>query len=261
MRAESAIRSPADRAEGAGAEGAGAEDAGAEDAGAEDAGAEDAGAEDAAAEDAAADDAAVMAQSIEDPECFAVLFRRHAAPILRYVTRRIGSGAAEDVVAETFLVAFRQRGGYRSDRPDALPWLYGIATNLIGRHRRSELRQLRLLARTGADPVIEPFTERVDAAVSAGSAKARLGAALARLPAAHRDALLLVAWGGLTYEQVAIATGAPLGTVRSRVSRARRKLRQSLGDLHPAAAPPWTERQRPDALHIRHAVSNEGDMP
>jgi RNA polymerase sigma-70 factor (ECF subfamily) len=184
---------------------------------------------------ASADDATVIARSIDEPEWFAALFRRHAAPIQRYVTRRIGLDAAEDVVAETFLIAFRQRGEYQLDRHDALPWLYGIATNMIGRHRRTELRQLRLLARTGADPVIEPFTERVDAAVSADAAKARLGAALARLPAGHRDALLLVAWGGLTYEQVAVATGAPLGTVQSRVSRARRKLRQALGDLDPAA--------------------------
>jgi RNA polymerase sigma factor (sigma-70 family) len=180
------------------------------------------------------DDATVIAQSIDEPECFAAIFQRHAAQIQRYVTRRIGTDAAEDVVAETFLVAFRQRRGYLSDRADALPWLYGIATNLIGRRRRTELSQLRLLARTGADPVIEPFTERVDAAVSASAAKARLGSALAGLPAGHRDALLLVAWGGLSYEQVAAATGTPLGTVQSRISRARRKLRQALSDLDPA---------------------------
>jgi RNA polymerase sigma factor (sigma-70 family) len=184
------------------------------------------------------DDAAVMARSVEEPECFAAVFRRHSPHIRRYVTRRIGADAADDVVAETFLAAFRQRGAYQLDRPDALPWLYGIATNLIGRHRRTELRQLRVLARTGADPVIEPFTDRVDAAVSADGAKARLGAALARLPAAHRDALLLVAWGGLTYEQVAAATGAPLGTVQSRISRARRRLRHSLGDLDPGGPQP-----------------------
>jgi RNA polymerase sigma factor (sigma-70 family) len=205
-----------------------------------------------------ADDAAVIARSIEEPECFAVVFRRHAPQIQRYVIRRIGADAADDVVAETFLAAFRQRGGYQCDRPDALPWLYGIATNLIGRHRRTELRQLRLLARTGADPVIEPFTDRVDAAVSADGARARLGAALARLPAGHRDALLLVAWGGLTYEQVAAATGAPLGTVQSRISRARRRLRQSLGDLDPAAPqgpPGYGRATRP---HSQVVTGNEG---
>jgi RNA polymerase sigma factor (sigma-70 family) len=182
------------------------------------------------------DDAAVIALSMTDPEQFAVLFHRHAPAILRYVRRRIGPHAADDVVAETFLVAFRQRDGYRADYRDALPWLYGIATNLAGRHCRAEVRQLRLLARTGTDPVVEPFTDRVDAAVSADSAKTRLAGALARLPASQRDALLLVAWGGLTYDQVATVTGVPLGTVQSRVNRARKRLRLALGDLDPSAA-------------------------
>jgi RNA polymerase sigma factor (sigma-70 family) len=182
------------------------------------------------------DDAAIIGQSIQDPEYFAALFLRHAPQIQRYVVRRIGIDAAEDVVAETFLAAFRQRGSYRLDRPEALPWLYGIATNLIGRHRRTELSQLRLLARTGADPVTAPFTADVEAAVSASGARARIGSALARLPASHRDALLLVAWGDLSYQEVATATGVPLGTVQSRISRARRKLRQSLADLGPEEA-------------------------
>ncbi len=186
--------------------------------------------------DQAGDDASVIARSRADPEEFAVLYRRHAAAILRYVRRRIGAHAADDVVAETFLVAFRQRDRYRADYRDALPWLYGIATNLVGRHWRAEVRQLRLLARTGRDPVVEAFTDRIDAAVSADGAKARLAGALAGLPASQRDALLLVAWGGLTYDQVATATGVPLGTVQSRVSRARQRLRLALGDLDPSAA-------------------------
>lgn len=182
------------------------------------------------------DDAAVIARSVTDPEQFAVIFHRHAPAILRYVRRRIGAHAADDVVAETFLVAFRQRDRYRADYRDALPWLYGIATNLTGRYWRTEVRQLRLLARTGSDPVVEPFTDRIDAVVSADSAKARLAGALARLTASQRDALLLVAWGGLTYDQIATATGVPIGTVQSRVSRARRRLRLALGDLDPSAA-------------------------
>jgi len=188
------------------------------------------------AADQPGDDAAVIARSMTDPEQFSVIFHRHAPAILRYVRRRIGPHAADDVVAETFLTAFRQRDRYRADYRDALPWLYGIATNLAGRHWRAEVRQLRLLARTGNDPVAEPFTDRIDAAVSADNAKARLAGALARLPASQRDALLLVAWGGLTYAQVATATGAPLGTVQSRVSRARQRLRLALGDLDPTAA-------------------------
>jgi RNA polymerase sigma factor (sigma-70 family) len=185
------------------------------------------------------EDAELILRSLTDPEQFAALFRRHAPVIHRYVTRRIGPHAADDVVAETFLAAFRQRGSYRAapaggagsgNTADALPWLYGIATNLVRRHWRTEVRQLRVLARTGADPVVADFAPRVDESVSASSANAALAAALAGLPATQRDALLLVAWGGLTYEQVAAATGVPLGTVQSRISRARRRLRAALAE-------------------------------
>ena len=181
------------------------------------------------------DDAAVIQLSRHEPEHFTVLFRRHAPHIQRYVARRLGPDAAEDIVAETFLLAFRQRDSYDCGRADARPWLYGIATNLIGRHRRAEIRLYRALARTGADPVTEAFTDRVDDRVSAGAAGRRLAAGLARLPEQLRDTLLLVTWGDLTYEQAAGALGVPAGTVRSRVSRARGKLRRALGDTNPAA--------------------------
>ena len=180
------------------------------------------------------DDATVIRDSMSDPERFAVLVRRHAPAIQRYVTRRIGREAAEDVAAETFLIAFRQRGYYTDDGRDCLPWLYGIATRLAHRHWRGETRQLNLLARTGIDPVTEPFTDRVDAEVSANAAKARLAAAVARLPAGQRDALLLLVWADLSYDQIARATGVPMGTVQSRISRARRRLRKQLADLNPA---------------------------
>ena len=180
------------------------------------------------------DDATVIRDSMSDPERFAILVRRHAPAIQRYVTRRIGREAAEDVVAETFLIAFRQRGYYTDDGRDCLPWLYGIATRLAHRHWRGETRQLNLLARTGIDPVTEPFTDRVDAEVTANAAKARLAAAVARLPAGQRDALLLLVWADLSYDQIARATGVPMGTAQSRISRARRRLRKQLADLNPA---------------------------
>jgi RNA polymerase sigma-70 factor (ECF subfamily) len=183
----------------------------------------------------ATDDAAVIQLSRHEPEQFTVLFRRHAPHIQRYVVRRLGPDAADDIVAETFLLAFRHRDRYDPARPDARPWLYGIATNLIGRHRRAEIRLYRALARTGADPVTEPFTDRVDDRVSASTASRQIATALATLSADLRDTLLLVVWGGLTYEEVATALGVPSGTVRSRVSRARSKLRRTLGDADPSA--------------------------
>jgi RNA polymerase sigma factor (sigma-70 family) len=180
-------------------------------------------------------DAAVIQLSRHEPEQFTVVFRRHAPYIQRYVVRRLGQDAAEDIVAETFLAAFRQRDCYDLSRADARPWLYGIATNLIGRHRLAETRQYRAVARTGADPVTESFTDGVDDRVSASAAGRRLAAALARLPEELRDTLLLVAWGDLSYEETATALGVPIGTVRSRVSRARGKLRRTLGNTNPAA--------------------------
>jgi RNA polymerase sigma-70 factor (ECF subfamily) len=179
---------------------------------------------------------------VSDPERFAVLVHRHAPAITRYVTRRLGADAAEDVAAETFLVAFRQRASYIGDGRDCLPWLYGIATRLCHRHWRMETRQLRLLARTGVDSVIEPFTDQVEAQVTASAVKPRLAEALSRLPKPQRDALLLQAWADLTYDQIAKATGVQLGTVQSRISRARRRLREQLADLNPAQM-------------------NEGDLP
>jgi RNA polymerase sigma factor (sigma-70 family) len=179
------------------------------------------------------DDAAVIRLSLAEPEYFEVLFKRHAPSIQRYVVRRLGADAADDIVSETFLLAFRQRAGYDTTRGDALPWLYGIATNLLGRHRRNEIRLYKALARTGADPVTAPFTDQVDERVTATAASRRLASALAGLSAAYRDALLLVAWGGLSYEETATALGIPVGTVRSRISRARADLRGTLGDLAP----------------------------
>jgi RNA polymerase sigma-70 factor (ECF subfamily) len=178
-------------------------------------------------------DADLIGCSRTEPEEFTELFRRHAPHIQRYVTRRLGSGVlnasgADDIVAETFLLAFRQRDRYDPSHADARPWLYGICTNLIGRHRRAEIRQYRAFARTGAYSVTEPFTDRVDDRVSAANAGPLLAAALAGMSAKLRDPLLLAAWGGLSYEEIAIALGVPVGTVRSRLSRARSALRKIL---------------------------------
>ncbi|MEU4829633.1 RNA polymerase sigma factor [Streptosporangium sp. NPDC023615] len=184
---------------------------------------------------AGADDASVIERSRREPEAFAAVFHRHAPEIKRYVSRRLGADMAEDVVADTFLVAFRGREGYDLSRPSARPWLYGIATNLIRRHKRVELQRLRALERTGVDPVTVPFTERSDERLSAGAVRRSLAAALAGLPAGHRDVLLVVAWGGLTYPEAAQALGIPVGTVRSRVSRARSKVREQLGGVDPTS--------------------------
>ncbi|QKW34234.1 sigma-70 family RNA polymerase sigma factor [Actinomadura sp. NAK00032] len=180
----------------------------------------------------ALDDAGLIERSLREPEVFATLYDRHAPAVHRYVRRRLGDQAADDVVAETFLAAFRRRARYDPARPDALPWLYGIAANLVGKHRRSETRMLRALARTGTDPVTDPM-EGADARVSASASSRELAGALAGLSARDRDVLLLVAWADLSYQQVAEALSIPLGTVRSRLNRARRKVREALGGADP----------------------------
>src|SRR3954467_8328187 len=114
-----------------------------------------------------AEDAVVIARSRHEPEHFTTLFTRHAPALKRYVIRRLGPDPAEDIVAETFAQAFSARETYDLTRADARPWLYGIATNLIGRHRRHEISLYRALSRTGADSVTESFTDEVDQRVAA----------------------------------------------------------------------------------------------
>ncbi|MEE1750289.1 RNA polymerase sigma factor [Streptomyces sp. NPDC059118] len=179
------------------------------------------------------DDAEVVAQSLEEPEIFAGLYDRHAPDIHRYAARRLGEGAADDITAETFLIAFRSRHRYDGSHRSARPWLYGIAAHLIGKHRRSEERGLRALARTGQDPVAASWSDRSDDRIAA---QAPLAAALAALSPGDRHVLLLVAWADLGYQEVAEALGIPLGTVRSRLNRARRKVREALR-LDPSFTP------------------------
>ncbi|GAB3988633.1 RNA polymerase sigma factor [Actinoallomurus acanthiterrae] len=176
------------------------------------------------------DDASLIERSRSDPELFATIFDRHAGRLRGYVARRLGPDAADDVVADTFLIAFRRRARYDLSRTDAAPWLYGIATNLIGERRRAEVRMYRAYARSGADPLAaEGHAQRVADAVSAEAEGSRLATALASLKKRDRDALLLFTWGDLSYEEVARALDVPVGTVRSRLNRARRKLRTALG--------------------------------
>ena len=191
---------------------------------------------DQGADGARLDDAALIERSWHEPEAFAALYDRHAAPIHRFAGRRLGDQLADDVVGETFLAAFRRRKRYDLGRADARPWLYGIAANVIGKHRRAEVRMLRAFARTGADPVAAGHADLVDSRVCAAAVQRDLAAALAALTTGDRDVLLLVAWADLSYEETAAALGIPVGTVRSRLHRARRKVREALGGQDPTSS-------------------------
>jgi RNA polymerase sigma-70 factor, ECF subfamily len=183
----------------------------------------------------ASDDAAVIEASRTEPDRFASLFDRHAPHIHRYLARRVGPQAADDLVAETFLVAFGKRAGYDPRFRDARPWLYGIATNLVGQHRRQEVRQFRLRLSAGPAPIQNDDAERTVVNLTAQSVRAALGEALTALAKPDRDVLLLIAWEQLSYDEVARALGIPIGTVRSRLHRARTRVRQALAST-PAAA-------------------------
>ena len=177
-----------------------------------------------AAVDERTTDAALVERSLRDPEAFAGLFDRHAAEIHRYAARRLGIEIADDVMAETFAVAFQRRDRYDLAQAEAIPWLYGIATNLIRGHRRAEARRWRALARDVRSAGSESEAERVTARVSAQAGRPALMRALAGLPARQRDVLLLYAWGELDYDEIARALDVPVGTVRSRLQRARAAL-------------------------------------
>jgi RNA polymerase sigma-70 factor (ECF subfamily) len=178
-------------------------------------------------------DRAIIERSRRDPEEFAALYDRHAPAIHRYLARRLGRDLADDLMAETFLHAFRQRDRYDPERLNALPWLYGIATNLIGRHRRREVRFWRAVARTGADPAAGSADEGVADRVAAAGVRPRLADALSRLNRGQRDVLLLTASGDLSPAEIGAALGIATGTVHSRLSRARAKMREALGGIDP----------------------------
>jgi len=182
-------------------------------------------------------DAVVIEQSWAEPERFAAIFERYFSQIHQYLAGRVGAKIADDLAAEVFAIAFANRQRYDVARDCARPWLYGIATNLLSAHRRKEGRFYRALARAHAREVSPSEEDLVADRVSATAAGPALAAALAALDAGDRDVLLLAALAGLGNREVAQALGIPYGTVCSRLSRARRRLRDALGGTDPAGYP------------------------
>jgi RNA polymerase sigma factor (sigma-70 family) len=171
-------------------------------------------------------DAEAIRRSLGEPEAFGLIYDRHAATLLRFLGRRAGAKVAEGLVGELFRIAFERRRTFDASRTNALPWLYGIGSNLLLKHRRGEARRLRASARMAAGPA-------ADGRASAAALDARLlfphvAAAIEALPAGEREALLLFAWEELSYQDLAEALELPIGTVRSRLNRARANLRELL---------------------------------
>jgi len=175
-------------------------------------------------------DAVVIAASHERPTAFTAVFDRHYDAVHRYLARRVATDLADDLAADTFAIAFRLRDRYDGAHDDARPWLFGIATNLVRHHRRSEARRLRAYERVQTIESTELDEDRVVGRADAALALPRVARALRRIPDGERDALLLLAWADLSYDEIARALDIPIGTVRSRIHRGRERLRELLAD-------------------------------
>lgn len=170
-------------------------------------------------------DADVIDESLCDSSRFGEVFDRHAEAIFRFLGRRIGPVEAGDVLGDVFLAAFETRDRYDSKYASALPWLYGIASNVLGKRFRQRASELRMLERMVAQNDLEDPADAVLASLDAQMELRSMTKVLQELPPGEREALLLYAWEALTYEEVATALGIPVGTVRSRLNRVRQRLR------------------------------------
>lgn len=175
-------------------------------------------------------DARILSDSVSEPAIFSSLYERHLRAVASYVARRTGAELSEDLTAEVFVRAFRKRAVFRDDGGSALPWLLGIANHLIADHRRAERRRLEMLQRLAT-------TRPVSSETSVGVLAPELVGELLRLPAADRDTLLLVVWGELSYAEAATALSVPIGTIRSRIARARQRLGAAIGQPADPEAP------------------------
>jgi RNA polymerase sigma factor (sigma-70 family) len=169
-------------------------------------------------------DAEVIGRSLGEPEAFGAIYDRHAPALLRFLSRRAGARIAEGLVGELFRIAFERRKTFDTSRSSALPWLYGIGSNLLLKHRRDEARRLRANARMAADDAVDGRSSA--RAIEARLLFSRVADAIEALPDDEREALLLFAWEELPYQSMAEALDLPIGTVRSRLNRARVHLRE-----------------------------------
>lgn len=158
---------------------------------------------------------------------FEDVFEQEYEPLHGYLSRRLGGSAADELAAETFAVAYRRWGDLDPSRP-VRPWLYGIATNLLRHHWRKERRMLHAYARSGADADVGYEEEASLERTEAQSQKRALAAALADLRPPEREVLLLTAWADLSDAEIAVALSLPVGTVKSRLHRAREHMRNHL---------------------------------
>lgn len=154
----------------------------------------------------------------------------HIPTVYRYLARRVGAQTAEDLTADVMCSAVAGAHTYDPARGSTVAWLMGIATNALARHWRTEQRQLDAVDRLGVDPLRTPtVVESPERQATESDEMRAVARVLATLPDGEREALLLYAWADLPYTEVAAALDVPIGTVRSRIARARGRLRAELG--------------------------------
>jgi RNA polymerase sigma-70 factor (ECF subfamily) len=163
-----------------------------------------------------------------DGAAFGTLFERHAGRIYNYCFRRTADWAlAEDLTSATFLLAWRGRARESLQAESSLPLLYGIATNVLRNQRRSLKRGRDAFSRVPLPPAEEPdFAEETAARIDDEAAMRQLLRVFSRLPRREQDVIALCEWSSLSYADAAVALGVPIGTVRSRLARGRRRLRE-----------------------------------
>ncbi len=173
-------------------------------------------------------DSEILASLSGQPELMGVLYERHAPAVFRYLARRAGPSAAEDLLSEVFIVALDRRARVVAhDSGSALPWLYGIAMNVLRRHFRQGAAERAAPQDPGMD------WDAVDARLDAEAKRGQLRSALNVLSERDRELLLLVAWEGLTPGEAAEVLGIGKVAARSRLHRARRRALQALGGTGP----------------------------
>jgi RNA polymerase sigma-70 factor (ECF subfamily) len=166
-----------------------------------------------------------------DAGAFGLLFERHARPVYNLCFRRTGNWAvAEDLTSEVFLLAWRRRREvvFTTDGGSVLPWLLGVAVNIARNRLRSDRRAVAAVARLDARAAEADFSDDVVGRLADERQMAEVLAVVERLPGHEQEVLALCAWSDLSYEDCALALGVPVGTVRSRLSRARMHLRELL---------------------------------
>nr|WP_207944635.1 RNA polymerase sigma factor [Actinomadura rubrisoli] len=162
-----------------------------------------------------------------DQDAFAEVFDEHAAVVYRHAVRVVGDwAAAEDVVSLTFMEAWRLREGIRPDGESLRPWLLGIAANVLRNTGRAARRHRAALSRLPRGDTMPDFADDLVGRMADAEQLAAARAALGRLRPAEREVFALVVWSGLDYAEAAEALAVPVGTVRSRLSRARKRLRE-----------------------------------